>query len=464
MNRKMILTIDQQQSLTNEQSKLISSSLPNEKAILIDILPPKYSKKDMSRDGELAYARTPQERMDEASSLAHSLGLEVTHNISLSLRKTEASTLIGKGKVQEIALLAKSSDIAICIINKTLSPIQQRNLERALGIKVMDRTGLILEIFGRRARTNEGKLQVDLARLEYDKSRLVRTWTHLERQRATGKTGGPGETQIELDRRLIANQIKSLKNDLTEVRRTRLIQREARKNNNMPTIALVGYTNSGKSTLFNKLTNAEIFAKDLLFATLDTTTRLLELPQGRQALISDTVGFINELPHELIEAFQATLEELNQADIILHVRDIASLESEAQKLDVETVLSSILGKDHQAPMIEVWNKMDRLGLEQKNELRERSDYKDPPVCLISAITGEGLDTLKALIGVKIEENNPEHDWQFEARQGKEIAFVYANGRVFERRDHNDGRVSLRARLNPGAENQLRAMLSKTNYL
>jgi len=464
MNRKMILTIDQPQSQTNEQSKLISSSLPNEKAILIDILPPKYSKKDMSREGELTYVRTPQERMDEASSLAHSLGLEVTYNISLSLRKTEASTLIGKGKVQEIALLAKSSDIAICIINKTLSPIQQRNLERALGIKVMDRTGLILEIFGRRARTNEGKLQVDLARLEYDKSRLVRTWTHLERQRATGKTGGPGETQIELDRRLIANQIKSLKNDLAEVRRTRLIQREARKNNNMPIIALVGYTNSGKSTLFNKLTNADIFAKDLLFATLDTTTRLLELPQGRQALISDTVGFINELPHELIEAFQATLEELNQADIILHVRDIASLESEAQKLDVETVLSSILGKDHQAPMIEVWNKMDRLGLEQQNELRERSDYKDPPVCLISARTGEGLDTLKALIGLKIEENNPELDWQFEARQGKEIAFVYENGRVFERIDHSDGRVSLRARLNPGAESQLKAMLSKTNYL
>jgi len=462
MNRKTILTIDQPQAQINGPLKSLSGGLSAEKAILIDILPPKLPKaKELAFSIGASQMRSPQERMDEAIALAQSLGLEVVHPFSLSLRKVEASTLIGKGKVMEIAALAKEAGVEVCLFNKALSPIQQRNLERALCVKVLDRTGLILEIFGRRARTNEGKLQVDLARLEYDKSRLVRTWTHLERQRATGKTGGPGETQIELDRRLIANQIKNLKTELADVRRTRLIQRQSRHNNNMPVIALVGYTNAGKSTLFNHLTNAGTFVKDLLFATLDTTTRLLELPQGREVLISDTVGFINELPHELIEAFQATLEELNQADIILHVRDIASAETEAQKLDVESVLSAILGDDHEASIIEVWNKMDQLGDDQRLELKERSSQKSAPVALVSATTGEGIDALKALIGFKIEAQNPECEWVFQAEQGREIAYVYAHGRVFERKDLSDGRVSLRARLNPSAVNQLKALLSKT---
>ena len=283
------------------------------------------------RDG----ARLPAARLEEAAGLAMALDLEVRETMAVNLRKLTPATLFGKGKVEEIGALVEDFDCQVVIIDDALSPVQQRNLEKAWAAKVMDRTGLILEIFARRARTREGRLQVELARLSYEKSRLVRTWTHLERQRGgMGVMGGPGETQIETDRRLIADKIRKLKLELIEVRRTRTLQRASRKRVPFPTVALVGYTNAGKSTLFNRLTDSHVVAEDMLFATLDPTLRTLKLPDGRPAILSDTVGFISDLPHELVEAFRATLEEVKEADVVLHVRDIASEESAAQADDV----------------------------------------------------------------------------------------------------------------------------------
>ena len=274
--------------------------------------------------------------------LAQALDLDVRGQEVIALRRTTPATLFGSGKVDEMAALVRAAEAEVVVIDDALTPVQQRNLEKAWEAKVIDRTGLILEIFGRRARTREGRLQVELARLEYERSRLVRTWTHLERQRGgTGSTGGPGETQIELDRRLIADRIVKLRTDLQDVRRTRGLHRTARKKVPFPTVALVGYTNAGKSTLFNHLTGAEVVAKDLLFATLDPTQRMIRLPQGRSALIADTVGFISDLPHELVESFRATLEEVAEADLILHVRDISSPETDAEAKDVEEVLARI---------------------------------------------------------------------------------------------------------------------------
>ncbi|MDP3377622.1 MAG: GTPase HflX, partial [Brevundimonas sp.] len=277
------------------------------------------------RSGGRPGGRRPNDRLDEAVGLAQALDLDVRGQEVIALRRTTPATLFGSGKVEEMAALVRAAEAEVVVIDDALTPVQQRNLEKAWEAKVIDRTGLILEIFGRRARTREGRLQVELARLEYERSRLVRTWTHLERQRGgTGSTGGPGETQIELDRRLIADRIVKLKVDLQDVRRTRGLHRTQRKKVPFPTVALVGYTNAGKSTLFNHLTGAEVMAKDLLFATLDPTQRMIRLPQGRSALIADTVGFISDLPHELVESFRATLEEVGEADLILHVRDIAS--------------------------------------------------------------------------------------------------------------------------------------------
>ena len=276
-------------------------------------------------------ARHPEARLEEAAGLALALDLEVRERLVVTLRKLTPATLFGSGKVQEIGTIVEVEDLDVVIIDDALTPVQQRNLEKAWKAKVIDRTGLILEIFARRARTREGRLQVELARLTYERSRLVRTWTHLERQRGGfGVMGGPGETQIETDRRLIADKIGKLKRELVEVRRTRTLQRSARRRVPFPSVALVGYTNAGKSTLFNRLTRAEVLAQDMLFATLDPTLRSLKLPDGRPAILSDTVGFISDLPHELVEAFRATLEEVKEADVVLHVRDIASEETGAQ--------------------------------------------------------------------------------------------------------------------------------------
>jgi len=402
-------------------------------------------------------ARLPAARLEEAAGLARALDLEVRETLAVNLRKLTPATLFGKGKVEEIGALVEDLGCDVVIIDDALTPVQQRNLEKAWQAKVMDRTGLILEIFARRARTREGRLQVELARLSYEKSRLVRTWTHLERQRGgMGVMGGPGETQIETDRRLIAEKIRKLKLELIEVRRTRTLQRSARKRVPFPTVALVGYTNAGKSTLFNRLTNAQVVAEDMLFATLDPTLRTLKLPDGRPAILSDTVGFISDLPHELVEAFRATLEEVKEADVVLHVRDIASDESAAQADDVRKVLSRLGVDMAERRILEVWNKADLLPPDTLPDLVHDARRADPPAVLVSSVTGQGCEALLATVATLVDEAPPV-DIYAPAGEGAAIAWLYRNGRVLERNDGKDGSVRLNVSLSPQAMGQFEQM-------
>ena len=402
-------------------------------------------------------ARLPAARLEEAAGLALALDLEVRETMAVNLRKLTPATLFGKGKVEEIGAMVEDLDCQVVIIDDALSPVQQRNLEKAWAAKVMDRTGLILEIFARRARTREGRLQVELARLSYEKSRLVRTWTHLERQRGgMGVMGGPGETQIETDRRLIAEKIRKLKLELIEVRRTRTLQRASRKRVPFPTVALVGYTNAGKSTLFNRLTDSHVVAEDMLFATLDPTLRTLKLPDGRPAILSDTVGFISDLPHELVEAFRATLEEVKEADVVLHVRDIASDESAAQADDVRKVLARLGVNMEERRFLEVWNKADMLPAEAVADLIHDARRADPPAVLVSAVTGQGCEALLTSVAGLVDEAPPV-DIYAPAGEGAAIAWLYRNGRVLERNDGKDGSVRLNVSLSPQAMGQFEQM-------
>ena len=392
--------------------------------------------------------RSAEAKLDEAVGLAEAVDLDVVESFVVALPKSNPATLLGSGKVNELKGIVAAFDAELVVVNTSLSPVQQRNLERAWDAKVLDRTGLILEIFGLRARTKEGRLQVDLAHLNYQKSRLVRSWTHLERQRGgLGTVGGPGETQIEADRRQIQGKINKLQKQLETVKRTRELHRGSRRKVPYPVLALVGYTNAGKSTLFNHLCDAEVMAEDLLFATLDPTMRQIELPSGRTAVLSDTVGFISDLPTDLIAAFRATLEEVLEADVIIHVRDISHGDADAQAADVEQVLSQ-LGIDEQrrGDIIEVWNKIDRVDENKREVIANRAARSDHAVLLLSAASGEGVPGLLQVLDDKLGAHDRELEVCIAPDQGAALHWVYENAEVLGRHDEEDGSCRLQIRL------------------
>jgi GTP-binding protein hflX len=371
---------------------------------------------------------TPETRLEEAVGLARAINLDVAYREIVRLREIKPSAYFSRGFVDRVKPLFETEEIELMIVDASLTPIQQRNLEKALKIKVIDRTALILEIFGERAKTKEGKLQVELAHLTYQRSRLVRSWTHLERQRGgAGFLGGPGETQIELDRRIIDDKIVRIRKELEKVKKTRELQRSARKRIPYPVVALVGYTNAGKSTLFNYLSSAGVFAENLLFATLDPTMRRIRLPGGREVILSDTVGFISDLPHELIMSFRATLEEVLEADVIVHVRDIANENSLAQKKDVLNVLKSLGLKniENESGYIEVLNKIDLLDEAGRRYLEENA-ARNANVVPLSAVSGEGTERFLRLVEDKLSANFRMVEVTTDAADGKLISWIYKN--------------------------------------
>ena len=394
--------------------------------------------------------RTAEALLEEATGLANAIHLTVVDSKIINITSPSPATLMGKGQMADIGAFCKENTIDLVFVNHNITPPQQRNLEREWNAKVIDRTGLILEIFGARARTKEGQLQVELAALNYQRSRLVRSWTHLERQRGGfGFLGGPGESQLELDRRLISNRIIKIKEELDDVRRMRGLHRKQRERAEQPVIALVGYTNAGKSTLFNRLTGAEVMAENLLFATLDPTMRQIMLPSGKQAILSDTVGFISDLPTHLVEAFHATLEEVENADIILHVRDVSHEDTRAQKEDVQNVLETLGIKNDDPRVIEALNKIDAIPEDDKHIIIEQSkrsgretmsawsfqgDVVKGGSAAISALSGEGVDNLLTMMDERLKLGHKTYTIKLSYSEGAPLAWLYENGTIVNRKD------------------------------
>ncbi|GMB82643.1 GTPase HflX [Shinella zoogloeoides] len=392
--------------------------------------------------------RSDEARLEEAIGLARAIDLTVAFSAIVPVSQPKPGTLLGSGKIEEIKAALDEHDAGLVIVDHPLTPVQQRNLEKEWNAKVIDRTGLILEIFGRRASTKEGTLQVELAHLNYQRGRLVRSWTHLERQRGgAGFMGGPGETQIEADRRLLQDKIVKLERELEQVRRTRQLHRSKRKKVPHPIVALVGYTNAGKSTLFNRITGAGVLAEDMLFATLDPTLRRMKLPQGRTVILSDTVGFISDLPTHLVAAFRATLEEVLEADLILHVRDMSDPDNGAQSSDVLRILADlgIDEKDGAERILEVWNKIDRLEPEAREALVQKAESQ-PNVIAVSAISGEGVDRLLAEINQRLSGVLVDRDVVVPVMQLQLLPWIYDHSIVDAREDLEDGNVRLELRL------------------